>query len=606
MKLSKLPYGDGYGRAYQCVFGGLNENLAAGDGEIAAMENMTSDHYPLLSPRGRRYLTRTLDAPHGLAGRDRLCWADGTGFYYDGELKGQVEEGDKRFYFINHWIVIWPDKKYYNTATETFGSLEASVSTEDVEAQALFCSSAAPNGSSSENNCLVLWGSDMESLFSVGDAVTISGCTTHEENDRTLIVRDVSGSALYFYDNSFTMDVYATYTVGADGLAADAYSFAYEGTYYFFELSQALTEGDTVVFSGGAAVTVTRSGVQSQADVFYGAYAETWLTFERTEYDYAETGVVTVSRTVPDLDYLCECDNRLWGVKGSMVYCSYLGEPRVWNNYDGTATCCWSVEVGSGGAFTGACAYGGYPLLFKEDHIYRVYGTKPSNFQLMDTETLGCEAGSGKSFAVVGQTLYYKSRAGFAAYAGGVPSLIDSPLGAARRKNAVAGTDGRKYYVCAEADGETSLYVYDTVLGLWHREDAAEVMDFAWCGGELYMLLSGGGLWQIGRVREPDGTEEETVGSMAEFADFYDGTAGRKTIAHLYFRVQTEQTLRLFVSYDGAPWQEAGCVRAGTKAIQTLHLIPRRCDSFRVRLEGEGDWKLWALSREYLAGSVRG
>jgi hypothetical protein len=87
--------------------------------------------------------------------------------------------------------------------------------------------------------------------------------------------------------------------------------------------------------------------------------------------------------------------------------------------------------------------------------------------------------------------------------------------------------------------------------------------------------------------------------------DFYSSTLERKILNRLYFRVQTTGTLGLFVSYDGGSWENVGYVQGKEKGLQTIPLIPRRCDSFRVRLEGEGDWKLWALSREYSTGSTR-
>ena len=520
MKLRSIPNGDAYGIAYQCVFGGLDGRFSAADGAIAAMENMSADCYPLLAPRDSRYKLRTLTKPNGMGAGDALFWADGTAFYYDGEVKGAVSDSPKRFYTINRWVTIWPDKLFYNAATDEFGSLEA-----EVTAAGQFCSREAPGGISSEANCLVLEGTALSALFRPGDGVTISGCTECPENDLTLVVRQVEEDALYFYDNSFTL---------------------------------------------------------------------------------CESGSVTVRREVPDLDHLCQSGNRLWGVKDSAVYCSALGDPRVWHNYDGTATGCWSVEAGSAGAFTGAVAYGGYPLLFKEDRIYRVYGTKPANFQLMDTQTLGCEAGSEKSFAVVGQTLYYKSPAGFAAYAGGVPVLMDDVLGLLRRQNAVAGTDGRKYYVSVTEPEGQSFYVYDAVLGLWHREDDARVTDFAWCDGALYMLCADGAIWQCGRVRTAAGEPEGLVKSSVEFADFYGNTFSRKAIRRLYFRAETDESLTLSVSYDGRPWETVAAVTHGKKGnIQTLQLVPRRCDSLRVKLEGVGPWKIWAMGREYYAGSTR-
>ncbi len=602
MRLAKLPNGDGYGRSWQNVFGGLNENLAARDGEIQAMENMTSDYYPLLAPRAQRYLTGTLTDPKALAAGDCLCWVDGEGFYYNGEYKGDVSAGDKRLYYLNTWVVIWPDKLYYNISTDEFGSLEATVTSDTAD----FCSLAAPSGISDSANSLTLPGLDLETLFRAGDGLTIEGCTVHEENDLTLVVREVEGDTLYFYDDSFTLDTQLYYEVGESGLSAGYYNVVWEKEYYTFTVPTRMSQGDRLYYRGGTDMIAVVDGTETTITVVAGAAGEETISFQNeTWLDYQETGEITVSRTVPDLEYLCQCDNRLWGVMGQGVYCSYLGDPRVWNNFDGTAPCCWSVEVGSGGPFTGACAYGGYPLLFKENHIYRVYGSKPSAFQLLDTETLGCEAGSSRSFAVVGQTLYYKSPAGFAAYAGSVPALIDQPLGPARREDAVAGTDGRKYYVTCRQGEDWSLYVYDTQLDLWHREDDTQAIDFAWCAGELYFLAADGNIWQTGRVREQQGTPEDDVGSSCEFADFYSGGVERQGVKRLYFRVQVGGTLSLYVSYDGGDWQLVGTVSESPRAIKTLHLIPRRCDSFRVKLEGVGQWKLWGMSREYYTGSVR-
>ncbi|MCD7770063.1 MAG: hypothetical protein LUH36_08135 [Oscillospiraceae bacterium] len=583
--------------------GGLNENLSARDGEIQAMENMTSDYYPLLAPRPQRCLTGTLTEPKALAAGDCLCWVDGTDFYYDSQVKGTVSpEGDKRLILMNDWVIIWPDKLYYNAATEEFGSLEAAVSS----AGARFCSLAAPGGISTEANCLVLEGAELDGVFRPGDGVVISGCTVHGENDQTLVVREVAGSALYFYDDSFTLDTQLCYTVGEAGLSAGDYNVLWEEEYYTFTLPVKMSQGDCLYYRGAYDMSAVIAGAETALTVSYGAFGDDTVTFtEEAWLDYDEPGTILVTRPAPDLEYLCQCNNRLWGVTGQEIYCSALGDPRVWYNFDGTADGCWSVEAGSGGPFTGAFAYGGYPLLFKENHIYRVYGSKPSAFQLLDTETLGCEAGSDRSFAVVGQTLYYRSPAGFAAYAGGVPALIDRPLGPARRADAVAGTDGRKYYVSCRQGEDWSLYVYDAQLDLWHREDDTQALDFAWCAGELYFLAADGSLWQTGRIRTQNGTPEDEVGSECEFADFYSGGVERQGVNRLYFRVQVEGTLSMYVSYDGGDWQPEGTVSSAPRSIRTLHLIPRRCDSFRVKLTATGPWKLWGMSKEAYTGSTR-
>ena len=125
MKLPQVSYADGIKTAKQDEFAGLNHNLGAKDGELWDMRNLCSDYHPLLATRQRRMLYKTLQAPGGLFCWDKLCWVDGTTFYYDGAAKGTVTAGQKTFTALGVYIVIFPDKAWYNTLTGEFGSLEA-------------------------------------------------------------------------------------------------------------------------------------------------------------------------------------------------------------------------------------------------------------------------------------------------------------------------------------------------------------------------------------------------------------------------------------------------------------------------------------------------
>ena len=124
--LPEMLYSDGITKATQTQFRGYNHNLYAQDGELWDMKNLTSDLAPLLSPRRPRYLIETLTKPNGLYANDGLYWVDGTGFYADGEKKGDVTDDRKIFTGIGAYIIILPDKAYYNKLTGEFGSLEAS------------------------------------------------------------------------------------------------------------------------------------------------------------------------------------------------------------------------------------------------------------------------------------------------------------------------------------------------------------------------------------------------------------------------------------------------------------------------------------------------
>ena len=110
MRLPQVSYADGIKTAKQDEFAGLNHNLGAKDGELWDMRNLCSDYSPLLATRSRRMLYKTLQDPGGLFCWDKLCWVDGTTFYYDGVAKGTVTAGRKTFTALGAYIVIFPDK----------------------------------------------------------------------------------------------------------------------------------------------------------------------------------------------------------------------------------------------------------------------------------------------------------------------------------------------------------------------------------------------------------------------------------------------------------------------------------------------------------------
>ena len=534
MKLPSMTYSNGMSSATQTAFAGLNHTPGAGDGELYHMENLTGADYPLLSSRPPRWKVRTLTQPGGLFAHTKLCWVDENGFWYDGERKGGVTAGEKQFAALGAYLLIWPDKAYYNTQTGAFGSLEAAWTGTGLSFQ---------NGTIYEKeaqaNTIQVPGVNWGDYFKKGDAVTISGCTVHPENNKTIIIRDIQEDKLVFYE----------------------YSFALEG--------------------------------------------------EKGDQPYTESGEVTIARTLPDLDFVCENENRVWGCKGNTIYCSKLGDPFNWNVFDGLATDAYAVDTGSAGNFTGCVSYLGYPIFFKEDHIYKVYGTMPSNFQVMGTSTLGVMAGCGKSLAVAGEVLFYVSRAGVMAYSGGVPQCVSRALGNQRLGQAAAGAEGLRYYLSAQGEDEGwHLLVYDTQTKLWHREDETQATHFAVHVGILYLLNRSGEIWTVGDVAQPsaEAEQEPQVAWEAEFADFTDGSPDKKGLFRLHIRLEVEEGGQVQawaqVDSDGV-WHPMGqTIGPTTKRSFQLPMIIRRGDHYRLKLTGTGRCRIYSITRERYGGSA--
>ena len=533
MKLPSMSYDNGMSAATQTAFTGLNHTPGAGDGELYEMENLTGALYPILSTRPPRWKVATLTKPGGLFAREGLCWVDQGGFWYQGERKGDVSPGDKAFASLGANILIFPDKAYYNTQTGTFGSLESTWTGTGLSFQ---------NGTLYEQeaqaNTIQAEGVNWADYFRKGDAITISGCATHPENNKSLIIRDIQEDKLVFYE----------------------YSFALDG--------------------------------------------------EKGDEAYTEPGAVTIARTVPDLDFVCENENRVWGCKGNTIYCSKLGDPFNFNVFDGLATDAYAVDTGSAGNFTGCISYLGYPIFFKEDHIYKVYGTMPSNFQVMGTETLGVAEGCGKSLAAAGEVLFYVSRVGVMAYSGGIPQCVSHNLGQQRLGQACAGADGLRYYLSAQEGEGWSLYVYDTQTKLWHREDTTHATHFARSGGNLYLLNHLGEIWTVGQVTNPpeEAQPEEMVEWRAEFADFTDGSPDKKGLFRLHIRLEVEEggQVQAWVQVDSdGTWLPMGQpIGPTTKRSFQLPMVPRRGDHYRLKLTGTGRCRIYSITRERYGGSA--
>jgi AraC-like DNA-binding protein len=103
------------------VFAGYNHNLRIGESEFYDMKNLTSSHYPVLSPRERRGVYAIPENPIALISKDFLCYVDGSefvinGFRVDMGLSAAPEDCPKQLVSLGAYVIILPDKKYINMA----------------------------------------------------------------------------------------------------------------------------------------------------------------------------------------------------------------------------------------------------------------------------------------------------------------------------------------------------------------------------------------------------------------------------------------------------------------------------------------------------------
>lgn len=572
------------------VFAGYNHNMRINDGEFYDEENLCSDDYPLLSTRRQRGVYAAPAAAQGLIAKDALCYVDGTEFVINEKriemgLSTETEMCPKSLISMGAYVIILPDRKYINTADlSDFGSIEASyTSVSDV----------------TFNLCTV----DGAGL----DVIAGAAAPENPKNGEYWLDTSATPHTLKVYSetSAMWMSVVTTYVkISATGIGAQ------------FE------QYDGVTISG-----IVKSSVKDlNGSAIIWAKEENYIVIvgilDTEITQTAEEGAVTIARKMPEMDFVIESSNRLWGCKYGMVdgktvneiYASKLGDFRNWNCFMGISTDSYAASCGTDGQWTGAITHLGYPLFFKENCLHKVYGTAPSSYQIQTTACRGVQKGSGKSLAIVNEVLYYKSRGGVCAYDGSLPTEISDAFGGVLYSDAVGGGHRNKYYLSMQDSGGIwHLFVYDARLGVWHREDNTHANAWCSCRDEMYYIDAADG--KIRTVLGSGQTETEKIRWRAETglfvsvlssAKYPDYAADKKYVGRLMLRMALDPgaTMQAFVEYDSSGvWEQLWSMTGKTLQTFTFPVRPRRCDHFRLRLVGQGGAKLYSLTKTLEKGS---
>jgi len=586
------------------AFGGVNYSLKTNDGELSESLELSSARYPCLSQRAGRKSVGGYTDPTGLYARGELCVVDGTDFKYGGRVVGQVEEGEKLFATINSKIVIFPDKVYYDTEADEFGSLSAGYPSYggDVEFKENTLSVSVSEryidqaGEMEEQVTGLSGGSSITAYTSASvdkssGAITMSGGT--DKTVSTLAAGDLIWHAPEDHTKYMTVSYSAeqsdgSYIVG--GTVHTAVKHAYQDFDGIFKV------GDGVEISG-----CTSYAANNGTRIVKGVSGRTLTFADGTFTAGTEAGGVKIERKVPDFVCICECDNRIWGAEGTTIYASALGDPTNFFVYDGLSTDSYAVAVGSDGEFTGCIAYSSTVLFFKEGYLHRVLGGYPAQYEIYTVP--GIQKGSEKSLTVINETLFYKGRNGVYAYSGGTPELISACFGPRRFEHGIGGTDGERYYLSMQTEtGNWELYAFDILRGVWLREDAVHAVDFAFLDGTLYFLDGGSRkIIAMGQIENEDGP----IQWSATLCQMDEVVHGRKGYSRLYLRADLEAGawLKVEISPDGAPFRQVYLTHNQRDKTMTIPILPVRCDNFAIRLSGKGWCFVKSLVREFTVGS---
>ena len=564
-------------------FGGYDHRARIRDGAWYETRNLTSDFAPMLASRVRRANTHL--AACALLEKGALAYVSPEGtLYYDFLPTGVtgLAPGPKQLVSMGAYLLIFPDKVYFNTADSgDWGSMEAHLSASTLGYE--MCRYD---------------GTDVEARFLQPDAP--------ENPDNADYWIDTSGEKPRLRQWSEAVGDWVSV----------------ESVYLRIRLStmgvlpRLFAVNDGVRISGSACGDV--NGDKQIIALGGGENENDWLLVTGLLRETVQNTLLHIDRSVPALDFVCECRNRLWGCRYGLdengepvneILCCALGDFRNWRQYAGLATDSWAGSVGSDGPWTGAVNFLGCPTFFKENRIHRLAVSPEGAHQITETVCRGVQKGSEKSLVVVNETLYYKSAADVCAYQGGFPESVSAALGSEVYHAAAAGALRGKYYLSMKDENEGgALFVYDIEKGLWMHEDDFYADGFARVGSELYALAAGT-LWTMtGSLPVPGTEREEAPDWAAESGLLYGVLPENKRVSRYNIRLRLGRgsSVAVEVEYDSdGIWRSAGSISAENAATATylFPVRPRRCDHLRLRLSGRGEVKIYSIARILEPGS---
>lgn len=634
------------------TFGGYNHNLKIPEGEFYEMENLCGDDYPLLATRKQRNTLQVSaenlqamvskgDELYYIAGYDPTTKS--CGFYAGNEkvMDLAYAGGLKRFVSMGAYLLIWPDKVWYNTADGTHGNMEKMFSAAaGTYLDHNLTSSSGPDGQE-VYDIYVLWyihpcSRDGKIVYTTGASygekhvVVVDGIEYHYLN----FVKPKEPKNGDAYIDRETRTPYIYDDISKDWSAQDVPVMWLECK----GIGSAFAPGDYIRVSG--IEPGTYSGLNVGDNPSDGVYREVLVTGENYIVldAYAPTeahgimndtppaeGYVKAAMDIPDMDYVIEAQNRLWGCKygtvnGKLIneiYASALGRFDVWHKFAGVSTDSYAASVGSDGRWTGAVNYQGYPLFFKEDRMHKVYVSASGAHRIQEYTMRGVQPGGAKSLAVVNGVLFYKARDCVCAYDGsGAPTDVSeklnlNSLSRPGSTTSIAAAYRDKYYLYLQMNTPpgSRLLVLDTRRGTWYRENLpnGSITDFTELVGSL--LCAAGGIEEIAHdnlVSELSGTEEGNVEWSCETGLIGYSTVEQKYVSRFNIRMSLARDayMDVLVQYDSdGVWHNQGRIQGvGTRTFM-LPVRPRRCDHFRIRLEGSGDVRIYSFAKIFEAGS---
>lgn len=581
------------------VFGGYNHQISCAEGQFFDMKNMTSKYFPILSPRQNRGIVKKLINPQGILDKEDLWWIDDKVLYRNGipmTLNGVelTEVAPKTLAKMGAYIIIMPDKVWCKSNDDD-ADLECGYMENKVE-----------------------YGIDAEITFSICEANGTVIAWHDAEYYKTNEPKDGDYLMSVNANGKPSLKVYSATTSIWMTVASTYVQISAKGIGIGFEKEDGVKI--TTNYNGDALDNIF---VNTEEDKEH--YSVNTYIVDRTDDAITIPGIyngftldfkgmtLSVERKVPEMEFITECNNRLWGCSkdGHEIYCCKLGDVKNWNCFRGASTDSWAATIGSDGKFTGAITYLGYPMFFKEDSLIKISVSATGGHQTKETMCRGVQENSGRSLAILNEILYYKSVSGVCAYNGSLPYSVSDVFGDINYYDAVAGALGDKYYISMrDAKGIYNMFAYDSKNGIWCKEDNTEAIAFCKYKDDLYYIdakdntmksIGGSFLYDV-----PEKATEDKVDWFVESGAIGYSSPDNKYVGRINLRITLEfgTDVHFFIQYDSCgEWEHKfNMSGTGTRTF-SIPIIPKRCDHFKYKISGRGNCKIHSVSKTVEEGS---
>ncbi len=300
--------------------------------------------------------------------------------------------------------------------------------------------------------------------------------------------------------------------------------------------------------------------------------------------------------TAPNMKYVTVHLSRLFGVDDNMIYASGFGDYANFvydtpDNISDSNAWCSPTQANSAATskFTGITAYNNHVIAFKEKFIHELYNTK-NPFRIQDLFKEGCI--DSRSIAEVAGRLFFVDDDGVKVFTGGYPKVISEPLGIDIFSQAIAGTDGRYYYLyCKEKGADWHFFIFDTLYGVWTEHTTqSKILQFANNKNGVFMLCEDGYIYKL---------NSGDYGDWYAITDFVTNrTIDIKHIRKIQLLADIKQgsNLKVYIKYDNnTAWEE---IYSSTSYGQQRIVITPKITAnygYKLKFSGKGYVKLYQM-----------